>query len=149
MTSSPIPSEAEARVRDSFARQGIMRLLGARLARVEAGLCEIELPFRPELGQQDGFFHAGVLTTIADSAAGYAALTLMPADARVLTVELKINLMAPGRGASALARGRVERAGRTLTVAQAEVLVGDADARERVALMLATMISIRPGAERR
>src|SRR5688500_12604312 len=121
----PTPSDPDfaARVRDSFGRQGAMAHLGARLADVAPGACTIELPYRPELSQQDGFFHAGVITTIADSAAGYAAFTLMPAQARVLTVELKINLMAPAAGELAIARGMVQRAGRTLTVVQAEVEV--------------------------
>ena len=131
-----------ATVRASFARQGIMRLLGARLALVEPGVCVVELPFRPELSQQDGFFHAGALTTIADSAAGYAALSLMPPGARVLTVELKINLLAPGSGELAVARGVVQKAGRTLTVVQSEVHVRRDGRDARVALMLATMIGL-------
>jgi uncharacterized protein (TIGR00369 family) len=105
---TPSDPDFAARVRDSFDRQGIMRHLGARLSQLEPGFCEIELPFRPELSQQDGFFHAGALTTIADSAAGYAAFTLMPTDARVLTVELKINLLAPGAGERAIARHGAE-----------------------------------------
>jgi len=137
---------AAAAVRDSFARQGIMTLLGARLTEVAAGACTIELPFRPELGQQDGFFHAGAVTTIADSAAGYAALSLMPAGSRVLTVELKINLLAPAVGSLAVARGLVQKAGRTLTVVQSEVHVRrDGGHETKVALMLATMIRLPPG----
>jgi uncharacterized protein (TIGR00369 family) len=139
------PQDGAAAVRASFARQGMMDLLGARLALVEPGTCVIELPFRPELSQQDGFFHAGALTTIADSAAGYAALSLMPPGARVLTVELKINLLAPGVGELALARGLVQKAGRTLTVVQSEVLVRRGAEETRVALMLATMIALPAG----
>lgn len=139
------PQDGAAAVRASFARQGMMDLLGARLALVEPGTCMIELPFRPELSQQDGFFHAGALTTIADSAAGYAALSLMPPGARVLTVELKINLLAPGVGELALARGLVQKAGRTLTVVQSEVLVRRGAEETRVALMLATMIGLPAG----
>jgi uncharacterized protein (TIGR00369 family) len=142
---TPSDPDFAARVRDSFDRQGIMRHLGARLSRIEPGFCEIELPFRPELSQQDGFFHAGALTTIADSAAGYAAFTLMPADARVLTVELKVNLLAPGAGERAVARGMVQKAGRTLTVVQADVHVVRAGVESRVAILLATMIGLRPG----
>lgn len=136
--------EAVRRVRDSFARQGFMAHLGARLGAVGPGSCTVELPFRPELGQQDGYFHAGALATIADNAAGYAALTLMPPGARVLTVELKINLMAPGLGELAVARGTVQKAGRTLTVVQSEVDVVRAGRTQRVALMLATMIGLLP-----
>jgi uncharacterized protein (TIGR00369 family) len=142
MTHTPIDPAFDARVRASFARQGIMAHLGARLLRVAPGICEIELPYRPELGQQDGFFHAGVLTTIADSAGGYAAFSLMPATARVLTVELKINLLAPAAGERAIARGMVQKAGRTLSVVQSEVRVVQAAAERPVALMLATMIAV-------
>lgn len=129
-------------MRDAFARQGVMRFFGARLTLVEPGRCEIELPFRPELAQQDGFFHAGVVTTIADNAAGFAALTLMPAGSRVLTVELKINLLAPALGELALARGTVQKAGRTLTVVQSEVRVRRGGEDKLAALMLATMMGL-------
>jgi uncharacterized protein (TIGR00369 family) len=111
------------RVRASFARQGFMRSLGAEMTAVEPGCCEIRLPYRPELAQQHGFFHAGALASIADSAGGYAAYTLMGAEDSVLTVEYKINLLAPGQGEEAVARGRVVRAGRTLTVCQVDVFV--------------------------
>ncbi|MEO3431480.1 PaaI family thioesterase [Pelagibius sp. CAU 1746] len=111
------------RVRDSFDRQTIMGLIGARLTRVEPGEVEIELPFRDDLCQQHGFFHAGVTSTIADSAGGYAAFSLFPADASVLTVEFKINLLAPADGDLLRAVGRVVKPGRTLTVTEAEVLV--------------------------
>jgi uncharacterized protein (TIGR00369 family) len=111
------------RVRASFARQGFMRTLGAEMTAVEPGFCEIRLPYRPDLAQQHGFFHAGALASVADSAGGYAAYTLMGAEDSVLTVEYKINLLAPGQGEEAVARGRVIRAGRTLTVCQVDVFV--------------------------
>jgi uncharacterized protein (TIGR00369 family) len=117
----PADPDYAARVRDSFARQGIMDLIGARISRVEPGLVEIELPFRAELTQQHGFFHAGVTSTIADSAGGYAGFTLFPADASILTVEFKINLMAPADGDRLVATGRVLKPGRTLTVCEFEV----------------------------
>lgn len=107
-----------ARVRASFARQGIMDHLGAALTRVEPGFCEIELPFKPQLSQQHGFFHAGVVSTIADSAGGYAGFTLFPEDSSILTVEFKINLLAPADGEKIRATGRVIKAGRTLTVCE-------------------------------
>jgi uncharacterized protein (TIGR00369 family) len=113
---TPADPEFDARVRASFAQQGAMHLIGAEIAALAPGLCTVALPYRPELAQQDGFFHAGMVTTIVDTACGYAAFSLMPAAARVLTVELKLNLMAPARGERLLATGRVERAGRTLTV---------------------------------
>jgi uncharacterized protein (TIGR00369 family) len=109
------PEFAE-RVRDSFNRQGLMGLIGAELARVEPGECEIRLPYRREVSQQHGYFHGGIIGTIADSAGGYAAFTLMPANASVLTVEYKMNLVAPGDGELLIARGRVVKAGRTLVV---------------------------------
>lgn len=111
----------EARVRASFGRQGIMTLIGARMTRVAPGLVEIELPYRADLCQQHGFFHAGITSTIADSAGGYAAYSLMPADASVLTTEFKINLLAPADGDLLRALGRVVKPGRTLTVCDVDV----------------------------
>ncbi len=111
------------RVRASFDRQTIMGLIGARLTGVEPGVVEIELPFREDLCQQHGFFHAGVTSTIADSAGGYAGFSLFPAEASILTVEFKINLLAPADGDLLRAVGRVVKPGRTLTVTEAEVTV--------------------------
>ncbi|HXG15471.1 MAG TPA: PaaI family thioesterase [Calidithermus sp.] len=131
-----------ARVQESFARQTLMKTIGARLLRVAPGEVDIELPFRDDLCQQHGFLHGGVVTAVADSACGYAALTLMPPAAAVLTVEFKVNLLAPARGERFLARGRVLRPGRTLTVCTADVLaVADGPARA-VATMLATMMAV-------
>ena len=141
LPSPPDPAYAD-RVRASFAAQGVMHHLGAVLGRVEPGLCVVELPFRPELTQQDGFFHAGVASTIVDTACGYAAFTLMPAGARVLTVELKLNLVAPARGERLRATGRVKRAGRTLTVVRGEVEAVTGDEAVAVALMQGTMMRL-------
>ena len=116
-----VDQDFEARIRDSFARQAFMRLLGAGLVRVEPGRVEIAVPFRDDLTQQHGFFHAGVTSSIADSAGGYAGYTLFPAESSVLTVEFKINLLAPGRGERLLAVGQVIRPGRTLTVCDLKV----------------------------
>jgi uncharacterized protein (TIGR00369 family) len=113
----------EARTRASFAKQGIMAHLGATLDRVEPGRVEISIPYRAELSQQHGFFHAGVIATIADSAGGYAGFTLFPADAGVLTVEFKINLLAAADGTRARAVGEVIRSGRTLTVCRIDAWV--------------------------
>ena len=132
-------------VRESLGRQSFLRLLGAEATVVEPGHVVLELPFRDDLCQQNGFLHAGVLTSVADSACGYAALTLMPAGSDVLSVEFKVNLLAPGRGERFRADARVVRSGRTLTVCQAEVLAltpGQPDV--TAALMQATMIT-RPG----
>lgn len=114
-------TEAAARVRDSFERQGLMRLLGAELADVADGSVRIRLPRRPEVSQQHGYVHAGATSAIADSAGGYAALTKMPAGSEVLTVEYKLNLLAPAAGEWLEAVGTVIRAGRTLSVCRLEV----------------------------
>ena len=118
---TPADADFEARVRASFGRQKIMELLGAAITRVAPGEVEIELPFRDDLTQQHGFFHAGVTSTIADSAGGYAAYSLFPADASVLTTEFKINLLAPADGELLRATGRVIKPGRTLTVCDVDV----------------------------
>ena len=119
-TEAPDPHFA-GRVKDSFARQPFMATLGATMTRVEPGLVELELPFCAELTQQHGFFHAGVTSSIADSAGGYAAFTLFPADSSVLTVEFKINLIAPAKGEKLRALGQVIRSGRTLTISDLKV----------------------------
>jgi len=111
-------------VRDSFSRQKAMTLIGASLSAIEAGASEISLPYRAELTQQKGFVHGGIIGMIADSAAGYAAYSLMPASASLVTVEYKMNILAPARG-SLVARGKVVKSGRTLTVARAEVYAED------------------------
>ena len=111
-------------VRDSFARQKAMSLIGASLAAVEAGASEIRLPYREDLTQQKGFVHGGIIGMIADSAAGYAAYSLMPPSASLVTVEYKMNILAAARGAL-VARGKVIKSGRTLTVARAEVYAED------------------------
>ena len=130
-------------VRNSFAAQRIMATIGARLDRVLAGEIEIRVPFRPELTQQHGYLHAGVVTTVLDSSCGYAALSLLPEGVGVLTVEFKVNLLAPARGDELIARGRVVRAGRTITVCQAEASMVADDAETAVATMLATIMTIR------
>jgi uncharacterized protein (TIGR00369 family) len=131
-------------IKRSFAGQSIMSLLGAQLNLVAPGLVEIVLPYRSDLTQQHGHLHAGVVTTIADSAAGYAAYTLMPAGSEVLSVEFKVNLLRPARGKSFLARAEVIKPGRTLTVARSNVfaITGSGDS-ELIATMLGTMICLR------
>jgi uncharacterized protein (TIGR00369 family) len=128
-------------VRRSFNRQGLMRLLGATLEDVQPGYVNIRLPFKEGLTQQHSYFHAGAITSVVDSACGYAALTLMPPDTEVLTIEYKVNFVAPARGEFALARGRVLKPGRTVTVCQGEVLVVQDGVEKLCATMLATMIS--------
>ena len=135
------------RVRGSFERQRVMGLLGARLTRVEPGLVEITVPFREDLTQQHGLFHAGVSTTIADSAAGYAAYTLFPADVAILAVELKINFLSPAQGEALIATGRVLKPGRTLTVNEMDVHCRRGEERVLCARGIQTTICLldRPG----
>ncbi|HEY0320424.1 MAG TPA: PaaI family thioesterase [Pyrinomonadaceae bacterium] len=132
----------EARVRESFARQGLMMTIGAHLLRVAPGEVVIELLFRDDLTQQHGYLHAGIVTSIADTACGYASLSLMPEEADVLSVEYKINLLSPARGEKFIARGRVKRAGRNLTVCEAEVFAISGDDEKPIAVMLATMMTM-------
>ena len=136
------PSFAEE-VRKSFAAQSIMQLIGAELAVIEPGVVEITLPYRRDLTQQDGYLHAGVITTIADSAAGYAAFSLMPAGARVLSVEFKVNLLRPASGDNFLARAEVIKPGNTLTVVRADVFGLTGKQRTLVATMLGTMFCVK------
>ena len=136
------PSFAEE-VESSFAKQPIMNLLGASLSLVAPGVVEITLPYRADLTQQHGYLHAGVVTTIADSACGYAAYSLMPAGSEVLSVEFKVNLLRPAQGETFVARAEVIKAGRTLTVVRADVFGVDANTlRELVATMQGTMIRL-------
>lgn len=137
----------EQRVRESFGRQAFMATLGASIARVAPGEVDIRLPVRADLTQQHGFMHASAVAAIADSACGYAAFTLMPADAGVLSIEYKVNLMAPATGESLLARARVVRAGRTITVCEADVVAVEGTAERPVALMVATMMTVSDRSE--
>jgi uncharacterized protein (TIGR00369 family) len=132
-----------ADVTHSFSQQPIMNLLGARLALIEPGVVEITLPYRADLTQQHGYLHAGVITIIADSACGYAAFTLMPPGSKVLSVEFKVNLLRPAQGTTFVARAKVIKAGRTLTVVRANVFGIDNNERELVATMQGTMICVR------
>ncbi len=132
-----------ARVAASFARQGAMQLIGARLQSVEAGRVVIGLAHRSELAQQHGFVHAGILATALDSACGYAASSLMPADAGALTIEFKVNLLAPAKGPRFRLEGQVVKPGRTITVVEGRALQVDPTGAERlVATMTATVMTV-------
>ena len=120
----------------------IMRLIGAELTRVEPGVVEITIPYRSDLTQQHGYLHAGIVTTIADSACGYAAYSLMPPESEVLSVEFKVNLLRPAKGETFIAVAEVIKAGKTLTVVRADVF-GMGHERKLIATMLATIICIR------
>jgi uncharacterized protein (TIGR00369 family) len=134
----------EQRVRDSFGRQPAMTLIGAQLQRVEPGEVEIVLPYRPQITQQHGFVHAGMIGAALDSACGYAALTVMPAGAGILTIEYKLNCLAPGIGDRIRLIGRVRKTGRTILLAEGEALAVAADGGEKlVATMTATVMTIR------
>jgi uncharacterized protein (TIGR00369 family) len=141
--SDPVAANYEERIRSSFARQGLMRTIGASLGSIAPGLVEIELRPHPAISQQHGFVHAGAVSAIADSAAGYAALSLMPAGRGVLSTEYKINLLAPAVGDRIVARGRVVKAGRTLTVAQTEVFAESDGEEKLIALLTATMMTVQ------
>jgi len=147
----PQVEDFEARVRDSFNRQPAMHLIGAVITTVKPGFCEIELAHRSEVTQQHGFVHGGIVGMIADSAAGYAAFSLFPADATVLTVEYKINIMAPADGDRLLARGQVTRHGRTLTIVGFDVFVEKSGQLLHCATGLSTLMCIvgRPDAPRK
>lgn len=130
-------------IKQSFAKQTIMGLIGAKLTRVEPGIVEVTLPYRADLAQQQGYLHAGIVTTIADSACGYAAYSLMPPDSEVLSVEFKVNLLRPARGEMFLASAEVVKSGKTLTVVRADVFSLDqTEQRTLIATMLGTMIGV-------
>lgn len=130
-------------ISESFARQSVMRLIGAKLGRIEPGLVEIILPYRTDLTQQHGYLHAGIVSTIADSACGYAAFSLMPPGSEVLSVEFKVNLLRPARGEYFVARAEVVKAGRTLTVVRGDVFAVSIEKEEQlIATMQATMIAL-------
>ena len=129
-------------VRDSFARQGLMSTFGARIVVLEPGLCVIEMDYAPEISQQNGYFHGGAVGAIADSAAGYAAYSLMPAGSDILTVEYKLNLIRPAVPPTLRAEGRVVRAGKTLSVCRADVYCSADGRLEACALLQSTLMRL-------
>lgn len=139
----PVTTAIETRTRDSFARQGLMAHLGAEMTDIRAGLVTICLPFRPELTQQHGFFHAGGTSAIADSAGGYAGFTLFPENSSVLTVEFKLNMLSPATGDRLEAVGKVIKNGRTLTICQLDVWASTDSKRVHVATGMQTLICLR------
>jgi uncharacterized protein (TIGR00369 family) len=145
MASMPGPEpkdpQFEARVRRSFARQSLMATIGATLSRVSPEEVHIEMPFRSDLSQQHGYMHGGIVTAIVDSACGYATLSLAPTGTEVLTVEYKVNFLAPARGTHLVARGRVIRPGKTLSVCAGDVFAVDGANTTLIATMLTTVIA--------
>jgi uncharacterized protein (TIGR00369 family) len=132
----------EHRVADSFSRQNAMQTVGASLTSIVPGEVVIEFPFDSSLTQQHGFIHAGIVSTVLDSACGYAAFSLMPADAAVLTVEFKINLLSPARGDRFEAIGKVKKPGRNITVTEGEIYAHQGDSKKLVASMVGTMMAV-------
>lgn len=149
MTAAFTPSFAgyADRVRESFSRQGAMRLIGARVEDVTPGYCALTLVPRADLTQQHGYVHAGIVSTIVDSAGGYAGFTLFPEDASVLTVEFKLNLLAPAEGDRLVAEGFVVKPGRTLTITRGEVHAERDGKRTLVALMQQTLMVMKGKAD--
>ena len=139
---SPPDPEFESRIRSSFSQQGLMKTIGARLLKVDPGEVRIELPYSKALTQQHGFIHAGILSTIADNACGYAAYTLMPAGSEVLGVENKINFLAPAKGERFVAIGKVIKAGRTLAICSGDVWAYSNGEKTLVAVMQTTMMAL-------
>ncbi len=142
MTMKPLNPLFEQEVRQSFAQQSIMNLIGATLSLIEPGIVEITLPYFKDLTQQNGYLHAGIVTTIADSACGYAAFTLMPPGSGVLSVEFKVNLLRPAKGEEFLSRAEVIKAGKTLSVVRADVFALTENKRTLVATMQGTMMCV-------
>ena len=140
----PRDPDWEARCRASFERQPICRTLGIELTRVEPGFCEMRMPFNALLTQQHGYFHAGMVSTLADNAGGYAALSLTAPGSEVLAVEFKINLMSPAKGEVMIARARVQKAGRTLAVTSVEVSMLDNGVEKDCAIMQQTVFCQSP-----
>jgi uncharacterized protein (TIGR00369 family) len=134
--------QAEQRCRASFARQQAMTTIGASVLSVDAGAVELAMPFDQRFTQQHGFIHAGIITMLCDTACGFAALSLMPADAAVLTTEFKINLLSPAKGERFVAHGRVVRPGKKLMVCLGEVFAEEGGRRKQVALMTASMMAV-------
>jgi uncharacterized protein (TIGR00369 family) len=138
----PKDSNFEQRVIDSFDRQTAMKTVGASIMKVSAGEVSIQFPFDPDLTQQHGFIHAGIVSTVLDSACGYAAFSLMPNDAAVLTIEFKINLLSPAQGEWFEAIGKVKKPGRNITVTEGELYAHQGDTQKIVASMVGTMMAV-------
>ncbi len=131
------------RVSDSFAQQKFMEFIGARIVNLDEGFCHLELPYRDELTQQNKFFHAGVVGTLADTAAGYAAYSMFKPDESVLSVEYKVNLLAPAKGDLLAAKAKIIKHGRTLTVCNVEVFITNGNATKLCAIATVTLIALK------
>jgi len=143
MKFEPKTKNYKQKVEDSFKLQKFMDFIGAKLVKVEPGFCEIHLPYNENLTQQNGYFHAGIIGTLADNAGGYAALSLMEEDSSVLAVEFKLNLMSPGVGELLIARANVLKSGRTLSICRADILIVKDGVEKLCAASQATLIQIK------
>ena len=132
-----------ARVEKSFSDQAVMKTIGASIEAISPGKIEIEFPYQSNLTQQNGFIHAGIVSTVLDSACGYAAFSLMPLDVSVLTIEFKINLLSPATGDRFRGYGKVKKAGRTISVAEAELYAFSDQGKKLVATMVGTLMAVR------
>ena len=144
MNFQPRDPNFQQKVRDSFDQQKFMAHIGAQLTEVSPGYCEIRVPFQESLTQQNGFFHAGVISTIADNTGGYAAFSLMDEKASVLTVEIKLNLLSPGKGNMLIGRGTVLKSGKTLTVCRSDIFVVQNGVEKLCAAGQSTLIQLLP-----
>ncbi len=138
----PVDEGYRERVVESFNRQEVMKSLNTTIAGIKPGEVELEIPFQSNLTQQHGFLHAGIVSTVLDSACGYAAFSLMPENAAVLTIEFKVNLLSPAKGERFLARGRVKKAGRNITVVEGELFSYNEGRVKTVATMVGTMMAV-------
>ncbi|MEZ4793839.1 MAG: PaaI family thioesterase [Gelidibacter sp.] len=143
MNATPKDSDYEHRVSKSFAKQSFMNYIKAELQKIEPGYCEIKLPFSENLTQQHGFFHAGIVATLADNASGYAAFSLMAASSSVLTVEYKINLMSPAKGEYLIGKSKVIKNGKTLTICQSEVFASENGEQKLCAIAQVTLMELK------
>jgi uncharacterized protein (TIGR00369 family) len=143
MIHKPIDPDFKNRIRSSFKKQGVMDNIGANIVNIEPGKVEIDFAFSKSLTQQHDYIHAGIITTVVDSACGYAAYTLMPEDSEVLTIEYKVNFMSPAKGELFKAIGRVIKPGRNIMVCAGDVIAIDQDKEKTVATMLATMMMVK------
>ena len=142
MSFQPLDPDFKNKIKESFSRQGFMGFIGAEITDIRTGYCEIQVPYKRELSQQHGFFHAGIIGTLADNSGGYAAFTLMPSDSSILTVEYKLNLMAPGDGELLISRAQVVKPGRTLTICRPEVFVVKNGVQTPCATALMTLMAL-------
>ena len=142
MAFKPLDPDYQKKIEESFSRQNFMSFIGAKLVNISPGYCEIALPYKKELSQQHGFFHAGIIGTIGDNSGGYAAFSLMSANSSILTVEYKMNILSPGHGDLLTGKAKVIKAGRTLTICRADVFVRKDQKEKLCATCLMTLMAM-------